>query len=302
MGATVFYESASELATLTNTFAVSGVATDPTAVTLDVTSPSGTTTQYTYPTGPTITRTSAGVFTKDVACSEAGEWQAVWTGTVAASDVAVVTWRVFETALGKLYCTPAALKSKLDITATRDDLEIHAACFAASRAIENECERLFYRSAAGTVRTLASCGLWDVKFGPYNDLVTLTTLKTSSAGTGTFDVTWSAADYELSPVNPGAAPETRPYTRIKAIGSKTFPVLTGLGSDYRVQVTGVFGWPAVPSAIRQAALMLAADIHKSSPFGVVGFGEFGALRVRQNAMVATLIAPYIHPAAAVKVA
>jgi hypothetical protein len=302
VGATVFYESSSELATLTNTFAVAGVATDPTAVTLDVTSPSGTTTTYNWPTPATITRTSAGVFTKDIACIEDGEWQAVWTGTTAASDVQVVTWRVFETGLGNLYVTPTALKSKLEVTSTRDDFEINAACFAASRAIELACERLFYRSASGTVRLFAPRGLYETTFGPYNDLVSVTTLKTSSAGTGTFDVTWTAADYELSPLNTGAAPETRPYTRLKAIGGKTFPIPTGYGSDYRVQVTGVFGWPSVPSGIRQAALILAMDIHKSSPFGVVGFGEFGALRVRQNPMVAMMIDPYIHPAAKLKAA
>lgn len=302
MGATVFYESASELATLTNTFAVAGVNTDPTAVTLDVTSPSGTTTQYTYPTPATITKTATGVYTKDVACTEDGEWQAVWTGTVAASDAQVVTWQVYETGLGNLYCTPTALKSRLGITSSADDFEIHAACFAASRSIEGACERLFYRSAAGTVRLFAPCDQYWTKFGPYNDLVTLTTLKTSSAGTGTFDVTWSASDYELSPVNPSAAPETRPYTKIKAVGSRAFPIPTGYGSDYRVQVTGVFGWPSVPSAVRKAALMLAEDIHKSAPFGVVGFADFGALRVRQNPMVQALIGRYVHPAAAVKVA
>ena len=44
----------------------------------------------------------------------------------------------------------------------------------------------------------------------------------------------------------------------------------------RIQVTGVFGWPAVPLAVKQAALIAAADLFrlKDAPFGVAGFGEF----------------------------
>ena len=60
MGATVFYEGSAELATLTNTFTVSGVAIDPTTISLVITTPAGTATTYTYALGE-ITRSSAGV-------------------------------------------------------------------------------------------------------------------------------------------------------------------------------------------------------------------------------------------------
>lgn len=303
MGATVFYESASELATLSNTFSVSGAATDPTTVSLTVTTPSGTATTYTYAAAQ-ITKSATGVYTKDIACSEDGEWQAVWTGTTAASDVAAVTWTVFETDLGRLYPTIAALKSRLGIAAsdTQDDYELHAACFAASRSIEQYTERIFYRSATGTARTFEPCGLYRLKLGPYNDLVSLASLKTDPSGAGVFSTTWSASDYQMLPVNPAAAPETRPYTKIKAIGSQTFPVLTGYGRDDRVEVTGVFGWPSVPWAVKKAALMLAEEIHKSTPYGVAGISDFGVIRVRENPRIKALIDPYIHPTAKVKVA
>lgn len=303
MGATVFYESASELATLTNTFKVAGVATDPTTVSLTVTTPARVSTTYTYAAAQ-ITKTSTGLYTKDLACSEDGEWEYIWTGTTAASDVEAGTWTVFETELGKLYSTVAALKSRLGIatTDTADDYELHAACFAASRSIETACERIFYRSATGTVRTFEPCGLYHLKLGPYNDLVSLASLKTDSAGAGVFSTTWSASDYQLLPYNPAAGPETRPYTGIKAIGGQTFPVITGFGRDDRVEVTGVFGWSSVPWAVKKAALMLAEEIHKSTPYGVAGISDYGVIRVRENPRIAKLIGSYIHPATAIKMA
>ena len=72
--------------TLTNTFKVSGTATDPTAISLVITDPAGTATTYTY-AGNTITKSSVGVYTKSVTVSTAGRWAFKWTGTGTAADV-----------------------------------------------------------------------------------------------------------------------------------------------------------------------------------------------------------------------
>ena len=77
--------------TLRATFKVDSVLTDPTTVSLSVTDPSGDATVYTY-AGTTVTKDSTGVFSKALACSEAGEWVAVWTGT---GDCAAVGTRRF---------------------------------------------------------------------------------------------------------------------------------------------------------------------------------------------------------------
>lgn len=294
MSSTVFYQAASELATLSNTFKVSGNPTDPTAVILTVTSPTNVVTTFNWPTPATLTHGTAGVFSKDIPCNEAGEWQYLWEGTNAASDAEAGSWTVFETTLGKLYCPPQALKSRLGITSTGSDFEVSAACFAASRAIESICERIFYRTASGTVRTFVPADLYCIKLGAYNDLVTLATLATDAGGDGVYETTWAAGDYQLLPVNPSAAPETRPYTKIRAVGSKTFPRPVSTARDDLVQVTGVFGWPAVPWGVKQAAMILAEETLKlkDAPFGIAGFGEFGSVRVRENPAVARLLAPY----------
>jgi hypothetical protein len=299
VSSTVFYESASELATLTNTFLVGGVATDPTEVTLVVTAPSGAATPYAFSLAE-IENTAVGVYAKDIACTEDGEWQAVWTGTGAAQDVQTVTWTVWETSLGKLYATVAALKSRLgNITTTASDTELHGACFAASRWVEQYCQRVFYRSAAATVRTFEPTHSYRLKMPQFNDLVSVSALKTDAGGDGTFETTWTAADYQLLPYNPAAGPETQPYTEIRAVGALNFPrPPTFAARRDTAQVTGVFGWSSVPQAVREATLIKAAELFKlkDAPFGVAGSEDIGFIRIRDNLPVQSQLGPYRrHP-------
>jgi hypothetical protein len=293
MSATVFYASANELATLTNTFQVAGVNTDPTAISLTVTDPTGAATTYTFAASE-ITRTAAGIYTKDIASSIAGTWTYQWDGTAAASDTVVGTWHVEETQLGRLYCTVEVLKSRLAITTSSSDSELHAACFAASRWLEQYCQRTFWRTLSSEVRTFVPCGWYALDLPSFNDLVSITTLKTDASGDGTFETTWASTDYQLLPHNT-AGPETRPYTAVKAVGTQTFPwyYTTDLARADRVQITGVFGWPAVPHAIRQAAQLMAAEIfrRKDAPLGIAGEGEY-TMAVGQNRLAKTLADPY----------
>jgi hypothetical protein len=68
-----------------------GVATDPTAVTLDVQDPSGNEITYTYAAG-TVTKSATGAYYKTVVIDEAGEWYYRWAGTgavVAAAEAMI---------------------------------------------------------------------------------------------------------------------------------------------------------------------------------------------------------------------
>lgn len=60
---------------------LSGVATDPTAVSLQVVSPSRVSTMYYYGSPGQIFRTSAGVFYCDLDMTEHGIWAYRWLGT-----------------------------------------------------------------------------------------------------------------------------------------------------------------------------------------------------------------------------
>lgn len=288
MGATVFFDSASELATLTNTFDVDGVATDPATVTLTVTDPLGVETSYTYAASE-ITKTGTGAYRKDIPCSESDTWQYVWTGTGAASDTVAGTWFVQETGLGKLYCPVESLKSRLNISHDNSDFELHAACFAASRWIEQHTERVFWRTLSQSRTFEPDCGT--VLLPAFCDLVSVSAVKTDTAGDGTFATTLSASAYRLLPYNPAAAPEQLPYNEVR-LTTGSFPS-GGIGRPDTVQITGIWGWPRVPSAIRSAAAILAADTYKlkDAPFGVAGEGEF-LQQVGENRRALKLLEPY----------
>jgi hypothetical protein len=289
VGATVYYESASELATLTNTFSVSGTATDPTTVSLVVTSPTGTATTYTYALAE-VAKTGTGAYSKDIACSEFGVWQYVWTGTGAAVDTVAGTWTVHPTTLGRLYCTPEELKGRAGITDTLDDAEILASCEATSRWIDNYCSRVFWRVTA--TRTFAA-DTADCCF--IDDLVSVTTVKTDEDSDGTYEITWASGDYQLWPANPASVGETRPYTQVRAVDNYAFPTgpVVQARAD-RVQIAGVWGWPSVPDAVKHAAALMASDMLKlgGMAFGVAGYGDYGPVRARANPIVVSLLDPY----------
>jgi hypothetical protein len=294
---TVFYTGAAELATLTNTFQVASVNTDPTTITLVVTDPVGVATTYTY-AGATITKTATGIYTKDIPCTTAGLWTYVWVGTGAASDVAPGSWFVNAPAFSDLYCTPEMLKDRRGITDTVDDSEIIGACRAVARWIDRKfCQRVFYRREATLTFAAKNWTCLDLP-----DLVSVTALKTDVDGDGVFETTWSASDYQLLPVNAPSEAEPEPYDSVKAlVGS--FPVAC-TGRTNRVQIEGVWGWPSVPEPVIEAAKILSGDYLKlgGMAFGVAGYGEYGAVRARMSNPALEMLDSYVHPSAKILVA
>lgn len=279
MGSTVFYPGTDELATLTNTFSVSGVATDPTTVTLVVTDPTGDQTTYTQAGGDFTHTNGTGLYSINIPCTEAGTWSYVWTGTGAASDVVAGTWHVDAVPASDLYCTPEQLKSLTGIADTLDDREILGVCRSVSRWVDGYCDRVFARRTATML--VDTCGSYSLQTP---DLVSVTTLKTDDDADGTFETTWSASDYELQPVNAAAQLEPQPYTSIAAVSGRLFPVRYNVtGRRPRAQIVGVFGWPSLPSGVSTAAGLLAADYLAAGgmKFGVMGFDGY-AVRARLN--------------------
>jgi hypothetical protein len=60
---------------------------DPTTITLELTAPSATSpTAYTY-AGGGVSKSSTGVYYREITWTEAGEWRAKWTGTGAVAAV-----------------------------------------------------------------------------------------------------------------------------------------------------------------------------------------------------------------------
>jgi hypothetical protein len=194
------------------------------------------------------------------------------------------------------YATRNQVKAALRIgTAdTIDDDLIDNCVGAASRLIDGYCNRRFWSNGTATRVYQAE----DSFYCSIDDIAgTAITLKTSSFADGNFDVTWSASDYQLEPLNGNLDGLTWSYDKIRAVGDYLFPTVNAnYGEQALVQVTAVFGWPAIPEPVTQATIIQASRIFKryDSPLGVAGFGDLGAIRVSRylDPDMAQLVEPY----------
>jgi hypothetical protein len=189
------------------------------------------------------------------------------------------------------YCSLADLKAALRIQDSIDDSLLELAIESASREIDGYCERVFY-STTGT-RVYAPTNVFTVTT---DDIISVTTLKSSSDGV-VYDITWATSDYQLEPLNGVAGGLVTPFTRIRATGNYLMPSFS-VGTFYElealIQVVGVFGWSAIPAAIRQATVILAMRLFKrlDAPLGMIS-NDLGSMRVgRFDPDVEALVAPF----------
>lgn len=168
------------------------------------------------------------------------------------------------------YCTLSELKSRLDILGDSYDAILEQNIEAASRKIDGYCGRHFY---SATETHYYQSERWDEV--DTDDIVSVSSLTTDEDGSRTYATTWGALDFELGPG------DSAPYTRIYATptGAYAFPF-----ERRSIRVAGTFGWSAVPDAVREATLILAARFYKrkDAPFGIAGAPELGQLTLPAN--------------------
>jgi hypothetical protein len=184
-------------------------------------------------------------------------------------------------AISNGYATLADVKAALRIPTgdTQDDSLLEISIEAASRQIDGFCERVFTQSTATRIYRPTDVFTVDI-----DDLQTLTFLKTDSDGSGVFSTTWSATDYQLNPLNGISGGIRSPYTQIRAVGEYLFPIYEPQNvnaNEASVQIAGVWGFATIPTAIKQATIILSMRQFKryDSPTGVMGFGDLGVMRV-----------------------
>ena len=195
------------------------------------------------------------------------------------------------------YCSLADVKAAARITDSIDDTLLELSIESASREIDSYTERVFY-STGGTAVARVYIPQ-DIYLVETDDIISVTSIKSDSAGDGTFDVTWTVSDFQLEPLNGRAGGIDTPATRIRAIGDYLWPVYEPRNvnsNQASVQVTGVFGFATVPTAVRQATILSALRQYKryESPTGVLGFSDIGAVRVgtKLDPDVERMIQPY----------
>lgn len=206
-------------------------------------------------------------------------------------------------ALGDPYATLAELKAYIGISDTVDDAKLTDALNTASRSVESFCDRQFNAATTATPRIYRP---EDYLWMTVDDFYTTDglTIKSDEDFDGVFESTWQPVEFELNPINGIVGGELGwPYSTIRAVSGRFFPIpgwfpVAPNGYPvYRrstVQVTAQWGWAAVPSAVKQATLIIASETFKlkDAPFGVAGFGDMGVIRVRDNPVVARRLAKY----------
>jgi len=176
------------------------------------------------------------------------------------------------------YCTFGEFQAWTQIPGLTKTTVIEDVITATSRAIDDYCQRFFWKTDVEP-RTFGACDPYRVDFGSFNDLALAIAVKTDAAGDGTFETTWAASDYQLLPFD---QPTDRPYVAVEAIAGRTFPIRHGqLGRRDRVQITGEWGWAAIPAVVKQACLIKAARVfgRHQAIYGVAGVNEFGPIRI-----------------------
>ena len=200
------------------------------------------------------------------------------------------------------YVTAAEVKTQLGVSGAALDTIIGRAISAASDDIAAWCGRDFSAGSVGTTRTVIADNYKHIKIP---DFSAVTAVDVDSTDDGTFNQSWTVStDYVLLPVDSVVdGIDGYPFTSVMAVGSLSFPIGGTYGPIGRVRITGTPGWAAIPDDVEQAALVLAAERvrMKDSSYGVVGFGDLGAFRVRENGMVRAMLSKYRHPSRAMMV-
>jgi hypothetical protein len=189
------------------------------------------------------------------------------------------------------YATLAEFKAAVGITDSTDDGALQSVLDATDTLIDLYCDR---KTGFGTASETRYYTAEDYEYVLTDDLVSVTTLQTDDDANGTYETTWtSGTDYVLAPRN--AALDGFPYTEIdtSVTWPRNFPKDVYLG----VKVVGVFGFPAVPAAVKQAEIIQAGAVWNSrtAPFGVIGSADLGGILRMSRALhpeAALILEPY----------
>lgn len=154
-----------------------------------------------------------------------------------------------------------------------DDVVLEAQILGVCRFLDRElgwASTGFNRDSAVTTRVYAP----DDEIDPIASLTGLVVRATTASP----PITWASVtplvldtDFELLPRNAAQGAEPRPWTTLRLFGWTASPVGAFepkyyQPSDYRVQVTAIHGWPAVPPAIKWKAIELLDILRGKSIF------------------------------------
>lgn len=194
------------------------------------------------------------------------------------------------------YASLSDLRAWQGIHDGADDTELNLALAAAESAVSAWCGYDFDLNANPSARVFVAVNRYlldlsavGLTIGSTNGLA----VAVDDDDDGTFEVAWAAADYQVEPVNSiGPGGITWPGTHLRAVGDYRWPV--GGTGRARVQVTARWGWPAVPTPVKLATIILATAWHqrRATMTGRSGFDGFFSAAIADDRSVQDLLQPY----------
>lgn len=203
-------------------------------------------------------------------------------------------------------CTLADVKAALQNMNTPDidDYRISLNIDAASRSIENHCQRRFWQDQQASAREFVATSNWLCELDDFMTIAGLV-VAIDYAGNGTFetilqnptlnaDGTLSQGDFQLEPLNGLINGQPWAYTKMRMVRSYYFPVYGGIAypipyTQALIKVTAQWGWSYIPVDVQKAAILESIKLYKAddTPFGATAFGETGIVKIK----------PGLHPTA-----
>lgn len=156
------------------------------------------------------------------------------------------------------YATAAEYRARVNKTDTGDDTAILAQATAVSRYIDNKLRRFFTQDATATPRYYEG---FQEKRIQVDDIASTTNLAVKIDLDGDYAFTTSNETLTLNdhfflwPYNAAKGSEAWPWTHLEVVSNNA--IFTVWPKQARaVEVTAIFGWPAVPAAIKEATVSL----------------------------------------------
>jgi hypothetical protein len=245
---------------LTNSFYVDDVLTDPTTISLAVTDPSGNTDTYTY-AGATITKSSTGVYYKDVTVDEDGVWEYTWTGTGTAADIATGSLSVWPASSDDIdVLTLPEAKQAVGLVQTNTDLDDYLSTLvtAVSGQLDQLCGAVRNRTVTDEVHD-GGCSTIRLHRIPVYSVTSVAEYNSTTSTTLTAETNASKAAGNY--VHDGSAGTLRSGTIRRRSSNSDYTFAEGRRN---VVVTYVAGRAAntevVPAKFKQAAAMMLRNI------------------------------------------
>lgn len=193
-------------------------------------------------------------------------------------------------AIGDSYATPQDYRAHVSGTSTDQDVQIERLLKAVSRVIDREtghAQTGFNKDASAVARIFTP--------DPYTPNARIlyvppmsaapTSIKIDEDADGSFadETALASTDYTLEPADAALMSDAEPYREIHAAPWGAWA--GGFPRRCRIEVTAAWGWPAVPEAIRDSTVRLAAVLRMESPFATesIPHGIDGAVQASGTA-------------------